>query len=75
MEALQINVHLDKEEHNNPPTLETQVLNTALSRLIAINKDFTRLHAIAAISEIEVSTPTTTSITHSLTSTVPMARP
>jgi hypothetical protein len=52
----QIHVHLDKDEDNEPPTLETQVSNTALSRLIAINKDFTQLHAIKAISEIEVST-------------------
>jgi hypothetical protein len=56
MEDLQIHVHLDKDEDNERPTPETQVPDTALSRLIAIDKDFTQLHAIKAISEIEVRT-------------------
>jgi hypothetical protein len=55
MKEAQINVHLDKDEDNKPPTSGTQVSNTALATFIDINKDFTQAHAIQTISEIKVS--------------------
>jgi hypothetical protein len=59
MADLQISPHLDKDkdEDNKPPTPETQVPDTALSRLITIDKVFTQLHAAQTISEIKVSIP------------------
>jgi hypothetical protein len=47
---------LDKDEENKSSTPEPQVSDTALSRLLAINDDFTQLHANYSISEIKVST-------------------
>jgi hypothetical protein len=47
----------DKDKDNKPLAPEMQVLDTALDRLLAINKDFTQLHAAQTISELKVSTP------------------
>jgi hypothetical protein len=64
------------DEDNNPHTPETQALDTALGRLIAIDKEFTQSHAIQVISEIKVSIhPHTTLLNHPLTNTDHMARP
>jgi hypothetical protein len=47
----------DKDKDNKPLAPEMQVLDTALDRLLAIDKVFTDLHAIQAVSELKVSIP------------------
>jgi hypothetical protein len=69
----QIN-ELDKDGDTKPSTPETQTVDTALSRLIAINEDFTQAYAVQAISEIKVSILSrTTIINHPLINTDLMA--
>jgi hypothetical protein len=47
----------DKDKDNKPLAPEMQVLDTALDRLLAIDKVLTDLHAIQAVSELKVSIP------------------
>ncbi|KAI4752819.1 hypothetical protein E4T52_14979 [Aureobasidium sp. EXF-3400] len=47
----------DTDKDNNPHTPETQALDTALSRLITVARDFTQAHAVQAFSEIKTLWP------------------